>query len=63
VRRWRAACGDERRLYEAPGHAFALRLGWDALLAVKPGRHLLLLSHGGRMEIFHGFARRELPAN
>jgi len=73
-RLWRAANGDYRRLYEAPGHwfergeagdlskviAFALHLGWDALLAATPGRQLLFLSHDDRMEIYRGFDRRRL---
>src|SRR5262249_52168974 len=73
-KRWRAAQGEARRLYEVPGHrfargeadllsdaiAFALELGWDALLAATPKRQLLLLSHDDRMEIYHGFDRRAL---
>ena len=73
-RLWRAANGDLGRLYDAPGHrfergeggnlskvtAFALHLGWDALLAAKPGRQLLFLSHDDRMEIYRGFERRWL---
>jgi len=68
-RLWRAANNDGRRLYDAPGHrfetgevehlsstiAFALELGWDALVAVKPGRQLLFLSHDDRLEIYRGF--------
>ena len=73
-RLWRAAHGDQRRLYDAPGHrfergeadelskviAFALHLGWDALLAATPGQQLLFLSHGDRIEIYRGFDRRRL---
>jgi hypothetical protein len=73
-REWRAANGESRRLYDAPGHQFepqegehlskviefALQLGWDALLAAKPGRQLLLLSHDDRMEIYRGFESRLL---
>ena len=73
-RLWRAANGDERRLYDAPGHRFergegdslsqviefALQLGWDALLAATPRRQLLFLSHDNRMEIYRGFERRWL---
>ena len=73
-RLWRAAKGDQRRLYNAPGHlfergegndlsqviAFALHLGWDALLGATPGRQLLLLSHDDRLGIYRGFARRRL---
>jgi len=73
-KRWRAAQGEARRLYEVPGHrlargeaellsnaiAFALQLGWDALLAATPKRQLLLLSHDDRMEIYRGFDRRAL---
>jgi hypothetical protein len=69
-RRWRAANNEERRLYEAPGHRFelqdveqfsktiefALELGWDALVAAKPGRQLLFLSHDDRLEIYRGFS-------
>jgi hypothetical protein len=68
-KRWRAANGEDRRLYEAPGHrfeptdidglsrtiGFALELGWDALVAAKPGRQLLFLSHDDRLEIYRGF--------
>jgi hypothetical protein len=63
-RKWRAANSEGRRLYEAPGHRFvpheveqlsktvefALELGWDALVAAKPGRQLLFLSHDDRLE-------------
>jgi hypothetical protein len=73
-REWRGSLGENRRLYDAPGHqfeshetehlsksiAFALHLGWDALLAAKPGRQLLLLSHNDVMEIYAGFQRRLL---
>jgi hypothetical protein len=73
-RLWRAANGDQRRLYDAPGHRFergegdsvsqviefALQLGWDTLVAAKPRRQLLFLSHDDRMEIYHGFQRRWL---
>ncbi|WP_315813596.1 hypothetical protein [Bradyrhizobium sp. SZCCHNR2028] len=68
-RRWRAAQGEPRRLYDAPGHrfeagevallseliAFALDLGWDAVLTAKPGRQLPVLSHDDRLEIHRGF--------
>ena len=40
--------------------AFALDLGWDALVAAKPKRQLLLLSHDDRMEIYRGFEGRLL---
>jgi hypothetical protein len=73
-RQWRAANGESRRLYDAPAHLFeareaerlsevidfALQLGWDALVAAKPRRQLLLLSHDDRMEIYRGFERRLL---
>jgi hypothetical protein len=73
-RRWRGASNEIRRLYDAPGHQFepheaeqlstviefALQLGWDALLAAKPKRQLLLLSHDDRMEIYRGFEGRAL---
>ncbi len=73
-RLWRAAHGEQRRLYDAPGHqfergegddlskviAFALHLGWDALLGATPKRQLLFLSHDDRMEIYRGFERRRL---
>jgi hypothetical protein len=73
-RQWRNANGESRRLYDAPAHQFgpheaerlsevidfALQLGWDALVAAKPGRQLLLLSHDDRMEIYRGFERRLL---
>lgn len=73
-RQWRRSHGESRRLYEVPGHqfgpheaerlskaiAFALDLGWDALVAAKPKRQLLLLSHDDRMEIYRGFEGRLL---
>jgi hypothetical protein len=73
-RQWRGATGEHRRLYDAPVHRFerddaehlctvlefALQLGWDALLAAKPGRQLLLLSHDDRIEIYRGFDWRSL---
>ena len=73
-KRWRGANGESRRLYDAPGHrfeaheaghlsdtiAFALQLGWDALIAARPGRQLLFLSHDDRMEIYRGFEWRSL---
>jgi hypothetical protein len=75
-RAWRVAHGESRRLYEAPAHqfgphetedvsrviAFALALGWDALLAAKPGRRLLALSHDDRMEVYRGFGPGQLAA-
>lgn len=68
-RRWRAENHEDRRLYEAPGHyfepgevehlsktiEFALELGWDALVAAKPGRQLLVLSHDDRVAVYRGF--------
>jgi hypothetical protein len=68
-RSWRAANGDSRRLDHAPGRrfeageveqlsgtiAFALELGWDAVVSAKPGRQLLFLSHDDRLEIYRGF--------
>jgi hypothetical protein len=73
-RAWRAAAGEMRRLYEAPGHqfeggevegparviAFALELGWDAMVTASPGRQLAVLSHDDRLEIYRGFDRRRL---
>jgi hypothetical protein len=73
-RQWREANGEKRPLYDAPGHQFAphevehlsnsleyaLQLGWDALVAAKPKRQLLLRSHDDRMEIYRGFERRLL---
>jgi hypothetical protein len=72
--KWRVANNEDRRLYEAPGHRFeaheveqfskavefALELGWDALVAAKPGRQLLVLSHDDRLEIYRGFKGRLL---
>jgi hypothetical protein len=69
-RRSRAAHGDSSRLHDTPGHrfdanegkplsemiAFALELGWDALVTTKPGRQLLFLSHDDRLEIHRGFS-------
>jgi hypothetical protein len=68
-RLWRAANGDDRRLYHAPGHQFragetellsdtiefALEFGWDALVVTKPGRQLMFLSHDDRVELYRGF--------
>lgn len=73
-RRWRARNGSELPLYDAPVQQFgpddielladtiefALELGWDAIIGVKPGRQLLLLSHDDRVEIYRGFNVREL---
>jgi hypothetical protein len=73
-RRWRAANHEDRRLYEAPGHRFepdeveqlsktvefALELGWDAMVAAKPGRQLVFLSHDDRLEIHRGFSSGSL---
>jgi hypothetical protein len=73
-RKWRAAHNEECRLYETPGHRFepheveqfsktvefSLQLGWDALVAAKPGRQLLFLSHDDRLEIYRGFEGRSL---
>jgi hypothetical protein len=73
-RQWRAANSEHRRLSDAPGHEFepheaeqlsqaiqfALQLGWDALVAAKPGRQLLLLTHDDRIEIYRGFEWRRL---
>jgi hypothetical protein len=73
-RKWRASHGEDRRLYDAPGHRFeaheagelsklieiALLLGWDALLSVKPKRQLLLLSHDDRLEIYRSHGGRAL---
>jgi hypothetical protein len=73
-RQWRVGQGENRRLYDAPGHrfesheaehlskciAFALELGWDALLAAKPKRQLMLLSHDDWIEVYSGFGRRLL---
>jgi hypothetical protein len=73
-RRWRGANGENRRLYDAPGHQFdpheaeqlskaiefALQLGWDALVTAKPGRQLLFLSHDDRMDVYRGFEWRPL---
>jgi hypothetical protein len=73
-RQWRGANNEHRRLYDAPGHhfepheaeqlsqaiEFALQLGWDGLVAAKPGRQLLLLSHDDRIEIYRGFEWRSL---
>ncbi|MBL8895715.1 MAG: hypothetical protein JNJ53_14020 [Rhizobiales bacterium] len=71
---WRASLGEQSRLYEIPGHkcdehqgeelatliAFALQLGWDGLLAARPGRDVLGLSHDDRIEFHAGFKHRAL---
>jgi len=73
-RQWRGAQGENRRLFDAPGHlfgsheaeqlsrtlVFAFELGWDALLGVKPGRQLLSLSHHDRLDVYRGFGGRSL---
>jgi hypothetical protein len=73
-RKWRKGAGETSRLYDTPGHqfdagevelladliAFALLLGWDALIAASPKRQLAFLSHDDRMEAYHGFDRRRL---
>jgi hypothetical protein len=35
-------------------------LGWDAMIAAKPGRQLLFHSHDDRLEIYRGFSGRAL---
>jgi hypothetical protein len=71
---WRNAHGELHRLYQLPGHifdgsdgvelvtciAFALELHWDALLAARPGRNVLSLSHDERIEFHVGFKHRAL---
>ena len=61
-KQWRCENGEPGRLYDAPGHQFApheakplaeaiefaLQLGWDTLIAIEPGRQLLLLSFASR---------------
>jgi hypothetical protein len=73
---WRNARGENERLYTMPGHVlagdesedliklltFALTLGWDALLAARPGRNVLSLSHDDRIEFHAGFKHRSLAA-
>jgi hypothetical protein len=68
-RQWRASHGETGRLFDAPGHrfdaaeaerlseatAFALTLGRDVMVAAKPGRQLLFLSHDDRLEIYRDF--------
>jgi hypothetical protein len=75
-RQWRSEHGENRRLYDAPGHLFSsdeakqlvealdfsMQLGWDALVTAQPGRQLMLLSHDDRMEIHRGFEWRTLAA-
>ncbi|MGJ4930970.1 hypothetical protein ACQR1I_29745 [Bradyrhizobium sp. HKCCYLS2038] len=67
---WRSSHQEQRRLYDAPGHLFdggeaalfaqaiahGLTLGWDAIVAAKPKRQLILLSHDSGIEIYRGFA-------
>lgn len=67
-RKWRAELGERRRLYDAPGQVFergeadglsrllefSLNLGWDGLLAAKPGRHLMFFSHDDFIEVYSG---------
>jgi len=66
---WRASNGEHRHLSEAPAHLFAgdemalfaeaiefaLSLGWDAMVAARPKRQLILLSHDYRIGIYYGF--------
>jgi hypothetical protein len=65
-RHWREAHGESRSLYEAPGHVFdagegemlsriialAIVMGWDALVAAKPGKFTIHLSHDDRISIY-----------
>jgi hypothetical protein len=71
---WRIANGETHRLHDSPGHlfeahearqlseaiAFALEIGWDALLSATPGRQLMALSHDDRIEVHRGFGGRSL---
>jgi hypothetical protein len=64
-RGWRNASGEPRSLHEAPGHVFdagetapladviawAILMGWDALLGAKPARSVVHLSHDDRITI------------
>jgi hypothetical protein len=65
-RRWRKAERESRSLYEAPGHRFdagerkamcgiielAITMGWDALIAAKPSKLIIHLSHDDRISIY-----------
>lgn len=64
-RRWRLAQGEKRSLYEAPGHVFergehhaltaviqwAIYMSWDTLIASKPTKIMIYLSHDDRITI------------
>jgi hypothetical protein len=65
-RQWREARGERRLLHEAPGHLFdagehsalakviewAIYMGWDALIATKPNKAVIHLSHDDRITIY-----------
>jgi hypothetical protein len=63
--KWRRAQGDQRSLYDAPAHVlepgeqselrrlldFAIAIGWDTLVASRPAKVLLELSHHDRITV------------
>jgi hypothetical protein len=65
-RQWREAQGERRPLREAPGHLFdareretlakvinrAIHMGWDALIAAKPNKAVIQLSHDDRITVY-----------
>src|SRR5262249_45253628 len=63
--RWRQSAGEQRRLFEAPGHLvepdeqpklveiieFAIYTGWDAIVFARPLRCVIALSHDDVIKI------------
>lgn len=75
-RKWREALGERRSLCDAPGHIFdtgergslskviewAIYMGWDALIAAKPNKIAVQLSHDDRISIYARSKPTELVA-
>jgi hypothetical protein len=75
-RRWRETLGERRSLHGAPGHLFdagehaalakviewAICMGWDALIAAKPAKAVVHLSHDDRITIYARSKPSELIA-
>jgi hypothetical protein len=74
--RWRQKHGETRALYEAPGHFFdtgeqsdlaqlleqVIYMGWDALVAARPAKVLIELSHNDLITIHARSQQRTLIA-
>ncbi|UPK07611.1 hypothetical protein [Bradyrhizobium sp. 170] len=75
-RRWRQTRGEKRSLRDAPGHFFdngerdtlasviewAIHMGWDTLIAAKPNKAAIHLSHDDRITIYARSRPSELIA-